>query len=277
MGRIITLTTDFGLEDIYVGVMKGVILGINPQATIVDLCHYIPPQDVRQAAFLLHIAWRYFPPGTIHVAVVDPGVGAQRRAIALEIGQTVFLGPDNGLFSYVLQESLASIDLPAGSVRAFHLVNPRYWLPAPSATFHGRDIFAPVAAHLSLGVPAEGVGTPLPLSSLVAFSPPLPGYEGDLLVGHVLHIDRFGNMITNIPGSHALLQEPGVIVEVAGRRIEALKRTYADGAPGELIALVGSAGYLEVALVGGNAAQVLGVETGAEVVIHPCPISGKML
>lgn len=276
-GRIITLTTDFGLEDIYVGVMKGVILGINPQATIVDLCHNVPPQDIRQAAFLLNTAWRYFPPDSIHVAVVDPGVGGRRRAIALVIGQTVFLGPDNGIFSYVLQGALTDASTTERGINAFHLTNPRYWLPKPSATFHGRDIFAPVAAHLSLGVPVADLGTPLPLNSLVTFPLPVPFYREPVLVGHILHVDRFGNLVTNVPAGHEALQETGIVVEIAGQQIAGLKRTYADGSPGELIALVGSTGYLEVAVVGGNAAQRLGVGPGEEVTIRPCTIHRKML
>lgn len=276
-GRIITLITDFGLEDIYVGVMKGVILGINPQATIVDLCHNVPPQDVRQAAFLLNTAWRYFPPDSIHVAVVDPGVGSQRRAIALGIGQAIFLGPDNGIFSYVLQEALTNASKAERGISAFHLTDPRYWLPKPSATFHGRDIFAPVAAHLSLGVPVADLGTPISLDSLATFPLPVPYYQGPILVGHVLHVDRFGNLVTNVPAGQGALQEAEIVVEIAGRQILGLKRTYADGAPGELIALVGSTGYLEVAVVGGNAAQRLGVGPGEEVIIRPCATHKKML
>ena len=161
--RLIALTTDFGLEDAYAGVMKGVILGVNPAATIVDLCHTIPEQDVRAAAFLLHTTWPYFPPGIIHVVVVDPGVGSQRRAIAVDVGTAIFVAPDNGVLTYVLA------GMGEQRTQAVHLTNRRYWLPKVSATFHGRDIFAPVAAHLSMGVPLADLGELLPLGELVTF------------------------------------------------------------------------------------------------------------
>jgi len=266
--RLITLTTDFGLEDAYVGVMKGVILGINPAASIVDLCHAVPPQDVRAAAFLLHTAWRYFPPGTIHVVVVDPGVGSQRRAIAVDVGAATFVAPDNGVLSYVLAK--------VKEARAVHLTNQRYWLPKVSATFHGRDIFAPVAAHLSLGVPLAELGEPLSLGELVTF--PLPRPERQACtersergngnwVGHVVHVDHFGNLVTDLE-AEAIGDTQAVVIEVGGRRIVGVRRTYADGTPGEPMALIGSSGRLEIAVPGGQAARRLKAQIGDQVRLY---------
>lgn len=278
---LITLTTDFGLEDAYVGIMKGVILGINPAATIVDLCHAIPPQDVRAAAFLLHTAWRYFPPGTIHIVVVDPGVGSQRRAIAVNVGTVTFLAPDNGVLSYVLA------GMEEQRAQAVHLTNQWYWLSRVSATFHGRDIFAPVAAHLCLGVPLVELGEPLPLGELVTFPLPHPerqactepcpersewgsewGSErGGAWVGHVVHIDHFGNLVTDLePG--AIGDAPSVTIEVGGQHIVGLRRTYTEGTPGEPMALIGSSGCLEIAVPGGQAARWLKAQIGDPVRLY---------
>jgi S-adenosylmethionine hydrolase len=259
---LITLTTDFGLEDAYVGIMKGVILGINPAATIVDLCHAIPPQDVRAAAFLLHTAWRYFPPGTIHVVVVDPGVGSQRRAIAVNVGTATFLAPDNGVLSYVLA------GMEEQRAQAVHLTNQWYWLSRVSATFHGRDIFAPVAAHLCLGVPLVELGEPLPLGELVTFPLPLPEHPGDGgWVGHVVHIDHFGNLVTDLePG--AIGDAQAVTIEVGGQHIVGLRRTYKEGTPGEPMALIGSSGRLEIAVPGGQAARWLKAQIGDPVRLY---------
>jgi len=259
--RLITLTTDFGLEDAYVGVMKGVILGINPAATIVDLCHAISPQDVRAAAFLLHTAWPYFPPGTIHVVVVDPGVGSQRRAIAVDVGAATFVAPDNGVLSYVLAAAAAK------NPPAVHLTNQRYWLARVSATFHGRDIFAPVAAHLSLGVPLADLGEPLSLGELVTFPLPRPERQGDTWVGHVVHVDHFGNLVTDLE-AEAIGDAQAVVIEVGGQRMVGLRRTYAEGRPGEPMALIGSSGRLEIAVPGGQAARWLKVQIGDQVRLY---------
>jgi len=264
MRPIITLTTDFGLEDGYVGTMKGVILGINPEAAIVDLSHQIAPQSVRQAAYVLAAACPHFPPGTIHVVVVDPGVGSERRAIALETPTARFVAPDNGVLSYILAELGFSEGeaIPPGC-RAVHLNNPRYWLVEVSSTFHGRDIFAPVAAHLSRGVPIEELGEPI--EEIVVFPIPLPELRADgTLVGHVIHIDRFGNLITDVKGRSLHL---GSIIEVKGREIQGVSRTYADVEEGELLALIGSSGRLELSVREGSAAQKLQAKVGDEVVV----------
>jgi hypothetical protein len=277
---LITLTTDFGLADGYVGIMKGVIQGICPGAVVVDLSHDIPPQDVRGAAFLLHTAHPYFPPGTVHVAVVDPGVGTERRAIALRTRRAFFVAPDNGLLSFIVANE------PVEEI--VHLNNPDYWLPRVSDTFHGRDIFAPVGAHLARGVPLRMLGEPIAdMGELVTFPLPRPRRRPDgTIVVQVLHVDRFGNLATNLPlerreeGGEVWLEaylpemeRPVVfrpwelMVYVGGQEIRDLRRAYAEGRPGEPIALIGSAGYLEIAVTGGNAAHTFGTQVGEEITV----------
>lgn len=255
---LITLTTDFGLADSYVGVMKGVILGIDPTATIVDISHEIAPQDVREAAYVIYTAYPYFPPDTVQVVVVDPGVGSRRRAIALRTAQACFVAPDNGVLSYVLARE--------GMYEAVSLTNSRYHRPTVSHTFHGRDIFAPVAAHLARGVPLTELGEPL--TEIVTFPLPQPQVlpDGDM-VGHVLHIDRFGNLILDVKQGDSILGER-IVLEVAGRRIQGLGHTFTDVPSGELVAYIGSSGHLEIALREGNAAQSLGMEMGDIVLLR---------
>ena len=252
---LITLTTDFGLADSYVGAMKGVILSIDPTATIVDISHDIAPQDVQEAAYVVYTAYPYFPPDTIHVVVVDPGVGSRRRAIALRAAQACFVAPDNGVLSYVLARE--------GMKEAVSLTHSRYHRPTVSHTFHGRDIFAPVAAHLARGVPLTELGEPL--AEIVAFPLPQPQVlpDGDV-VGHVLHVDRFGNLILDVREEDCILSE-GLVLEVAGRRIQGLGRTFTDVPAGELVAYIGSSGHLEIALREGNAAQSLGMKRGDKI------------
>jgi S-adenosyl-L-methionine hydrolase (adenosine-forming) len=255
--RLITLTTDFGERGGYVGVMKGVIYTLQPAALIVDLTHEVGPQRVREGAFLLHSAYRQFPPGTIHVAVVDPGVGTARRGLCLDVpGVGRFVGPDNGLFSYVLD---AHPELVAREI-----ANPA-WLRQPvSRTFHGRDVFAPVAARLSRGEPIEGVGPAVAARELVRLDNLWPAWAGRRdgareLVGEVVHVDRFGNLISNIPRDAFADLPPEslatVEVEVVGHRVCGIAETYGQAAPGDLIALFGSGGFLEVARVNGRAAR----------------------
>ncbi len=247
---VITLTTDFGLSDGYVGIMKGVILGIAADVQLVDLSHDIAPQDVRQGSFVLSNAVPYFPAGTVHLAVVDPGVGGDRRPLLVTTPQASFVGPDNGLFTFALAQPEA---------QAWVLDQPRYWLPAISRTFHGRDIFAPVAAHLARGVPPHELGSPI--ADAVRLEPLLPQRQGNRhIVGHVIHVDRFGNLITNVPG--AWLADGDWACEIAGRRIGHLSDTYAAVHSGALLALIGSSGMLEVAVRNGSAARLLGVGTG---------------
>lgn len=263
---IITLTTDLGTNDIYVAAMKGVILGSNPQATIVDITHAVRPQQIEQAVFLTQEAWPFFPKGAVHVVVVDPGVGTQRRALALRTPTAIFVGPDNGVLSAALPEGSRPPEpclaaLPQG-YRAVALTNPAYFRHPVSTTFHGRDIFAPVAAHLSLGVPLEQVGEPV--SSIFAL-PPLRALRrpDGSIQGRVLHIDTFGNLITNVY-SQDISDPQRTVVEIADRRIVGLSGNYQEGT-GPL-ALLGSSGYLEIAVANGNAARELGVDVGTPVV-----------
>lgn len=254
---IITLTSDFGLSDPYVGIMKGVILGIAPGARLVDLTHNIPPQDIAAAAYTLQTAAPHFPAGTVHLAVVDPGVGGTRRPLLATTELAAFVGPDNGLFSFALEEAGA---------RAWVIDRPEYWLPKPSRTFHGRDIFAPVAARLAAGMAPDALGTPIadPVLLLPARAPERRG-NGDI-AGCVLHVDRFGNLITNVPGEW--LAEGRWTCEVAGARISGPSETYAAAERGDLILLISSGGMAEVAVREGSAADRLGVGRGAPVMFR---------
>jgi S-adenosylmethionine hydrolase len=266
---IITLTTDFGLSDAYVGAMKGALLGVNPRAAIVDISHDVRPQQIAQAAYLTQSAWPYFPDGTIHVAVVDPGVGTERRAVVIETPRGRFLGPDNGVLSAALPDEArpagdpAPVALPAG-YRAFEITNPGYVRLPVSATFHGRDVFAPAAAHLSLGVQLEELGARI--ERVVALPPLRAPRMGDgSLAGRVVHIDRFGNLITDIRAEDVPALD--VVVEIGRQRVRGLVATYAQGT--SLCALIGSAGFVEVALPNGNAAREVGCGIGDAATLRP--------
>ncbi len=253
MRRIITLTTDFGTRDGFSGALKGVILGINPDATIVDISHEITPHDVAEGAIVFAVAAKYFPPDAIHVVVVDPGVGGARRALALQAGETFFVAPDNGVLSLAMTHPL----------RAVQLTKPEFWLPRVSSTFHGRDIFAPVAAHLSLGVSLDTLGEPVASIARLPFDAPAPDADGNIS-GRVIHVDRFGNLLTNIPSEMVERRDASrLTVEIAGQVIRGLKRTYGDGARGQVIALPSSSWLLEIAVREGSAAEKLNVSVGA--------------
>jgi len=271
MGAVITLTTDLGLTDAYVAAMKGVILGINPEAKLVDICHSIQPQNIAQAAFVLSTACPFFPRRTIHVVVVDPGVGTKRRAVILRTPSADFVAPDNGVLSYVIQEFSAK---PAGGsitfqqrelepgVEAVAITKPEFWRTPVSSTFHGRDIFAPIAALLSLGFPPINFGDAI--SSVIMLPLPQPYQASDgSLVGHILHIDSFGNLVTNIKSDSLPQAKQAVTIEVGNQVIPGLSRTYAEG--GGLLALIGSSGYLEIAVKGGSACALLDAKVGNEV------------
>lgn len=255
--RIITLTTDFGIRDPYVGIMKGVILGINPDVQIVDLTHAIPPQDIHEAAFTIHAAHRYFPNGTIHTIVVDPGVGTDRQEIVCEIDGTFFVCPDNGVLTYLLQNVS---NKPERAINAVAIQNPDYFLPEVSNTFHGRDIFAPVAAHLSLGVPLTNIGPPM--QDLVEFPILTPQVSGSTITGHIVKIDRFGNGITNISESALADDAASYEISVGNIRLKQINRAYAETDIGEPLAIIGSYGLLEIAINGGNAEISLGLKWG---------------
>ncbi len=273
MPPLITLTTDFGTRDPYVAEMKAVVLRINPQAAFVDVSHHIAPQNVLEGAFVLGSAYRYFPHDAIHVAVVDPGVGTSRRAILLATPQGRFLGPDNGLLTYAVRDSdvydaairgkgftePVEVAVPDGCA-AYELANPDIRLSPLSDTFHGRDLFAPAAARLSLGLPTEDVGPRL--YSVTCLCIPHPQERENAIAGRIVHVDGYGNLITTIDGP--LLRERSVDVLVKGRRIRGISRSYQDGP--DLLAIVGSRGSLEIAVRNGSAASELGAEVGDEVV-----------
>ncbi|MBW4488773.1 MAG: SAM-dependent chlorinase/fluorinase [Trichocoleus desertorum ATA4-8-CV12] len=264
--HLVTLLTDFGLSDVYVGVMKGVIAGISPGVRVIDLTHEVPPQDVVAARFCLLNAYPYFPLGTVHVAVVDPGVGSVRRAIAVGLEEGFLVGPDNGLFGGVLSRHTA--------IAAVELTNAQFWRSGqPSSTFHGRDIFAPVAAHLASGVALQELGPAIDLQSLVQLPFPSCRSVGNRIWGCVQYCDRFGNLITNIPAS-AVMGKAWTVV-VGDREIVAVS-SYSDRPSGELLALVGSHGWVEVAVNGGSAQArlQLGYDDAVEVVFDT-DISGS--
>lgn len=249
---MITMLSDFGARDIYVGVMKGVIAQINPELKVIDLTHQIPPQNIAAARFCLMNAYPYFPVGTVHLAVVDPGVGGTRRAIAVEFANGFLVGPDNGTFSGLLSQSAA--------IAVVELTNPDYWrTPQPSRTFHGRDIFAPVAAHLASGVSFTDLGNPIHSTALVQLNIPECVLTETGIAGSIQYIDHFGNLVTNIPGSY--VQGKTWYVKATGLTMTGCE-TYSDVKIGDAIALVESHGWVEIAINRGNAQSQLQFELG---------------
>jgi S-adenosylmethionine hydrolase len=273
MGDVITLTTDFGTDDAYVAMMKGVILSINPRVAIVDICHAIQPQNIGQAAFVLSTAHHYFPEGTIHIVVVDPEVGAERRVVLLVTPSAFFIAPDNGVLSYIIEEASLEMEEQPPSIgegqrqlgyglQAFALTNPHFWRYPVSDTFHGRDIFAPVAAHLSSGAPAQDFGEPV--DTLFTLPLPRPQIKEDgVLAGYVIHIDHFGNLITTFKEKD--LPKGSIFIEVAGHIVEGISQSYAEAS--ELLATIGSSGNIEISLKNGNAARLLQAKIGEVVSI----------
>lgn len=256
--QTITLTTDFGNSDQYVSAMKGVILGINPAVRLVDVSHEIPPQDVMAAAWVLKNSAFLYPPDTVHLVVVDPGVGTTRKPVAVHIGEQFFVGPDNGLFSLVAD------DRP---YVAYELNNEEYWRIHLSNTFHGRDIFAPVAAHLSRGVPVGKVGNRI--DELITYHWALPIADEEGIQGWVVHIDHYGNLITNISEElvHSVAGGQKVKIYAGSTIIKEMSSTFGNVAEGEASAIIGSSGMLEVIVNKGNAAKLLSVEKGAPVTV----------
>lgn len=255
---VITLTTDFGLADHFAGVMKGVILGIAPDARIVDISHEVQPFEIADGAFTIAEAYRYFPERSVHVVVVDPGVGTARRPVLVEAAGQFFVGPDNGVFTMVY-------DREAHVVRA--ITNDRFFLPDVSRTFHGRDVFAPCAAHLAAGTSADAFGDPIHDYVQLGLMKPQQ-MARRVWAGTVLKVDRFGNLITNLHVDRfpELLTRPFEL-SVGLRQIIGLAPTFGDCAPGELANVVGSSGYLEVIENQGSAAKTLGCGAGAPVEI----------
>jgi len=257
---IITLLTDFGLKDPYVASMKGVILRINPQCTLIDITHEVTPHDLKEGAFTLANAFSTFPEQTIHIAVVDPGVGSPRKPILLVTQNYFFIGPDNGLFTFALQRERVR--------QAVVLSNRKFFLPQVSTTFHGRDIFAPVAGHLSLGVEPKAFGHEIRSWAKLPF--PKPREKEGGLVGEIFHIDAFGNLVSNIDQLQLFQFVKGqpFVTSVGRRTIHGLKKGYWEGRRDEPIALIGSGGFLEISLKEGNAQQMLKAKKGDRVSIE---------
>jgi S-adenosyl-L-methionine hydrolase (adenosine-forming) len=257
--QVITLLTDFGLADWFVGTMKGVILSLNPRARIVDITHAIPAGDIRAGSFALMVSCRYFPPGTVHVAVVDPGVGSARKAIAVQTANYTLLGPDNGVLSWALR---------AEKIKAVRLLeNEECMLSSVSHTFHGRDIFAPVAAHLARGVPPRKLGPAA--KDFVRLPWPEPARRGRRIHGEVIYIDRFGNAITSI-GNEFLPRTPSrsCEIQVGARRYKCPLKEFYQAAPRNTpVAVPGSCGLLEIAVNGDSAEKLLGLRVGTKVLL----------
>ncbi len=254
---VVTITTDFGTRDGYVGEVKGVLVTHAPEAALVDVAHDVTPGDVRGAAWILGRIWSRFPVGTVHLAVVDPGVGGSRRPIVARAAQRWFVGPDNGLLTFVCRafavEEARKIELSIDG-------------SPPSSTFHGRDVFAPAAAHLSAGLDAERIGPEVRRDQMVELVLPRPSRRGESLCGHVLHVDRFGNLITNLRNDDL---PPSPQVLISSVTLQTLSPSYDAVGPGELLAILGSAGTLEIAVRDGNASERLGVERDDKVEVRP--------
>lgn len=255
---LITLTTDFGLKDPYQGAMKGAILSVNPEARVIDITHLVSPGDIVEGAFVLLESYGFFPDGTVHVAVVDPGVGGMRRPMLVETERFLFVGPDNGLFSLVLRNEKVK--------RVVQLTEERYFRKEVSNTFHGRDIFGPVAAHLSLGVSPSAFGPEI--TDILEISLPKPSLEMGVITGEVIYIDSFGNIITNINRGDALSFGGDAAVELNNKGIEGLKRTYSEVTGGSALALISSSGFLEIAVNGGDAARLFNAQVGDKVLLR---------
>lgn len=262
---VIALLTDFGLSDPYVGIMKGVILSICSKASLVDVTHDVDPQDIRAAAYMLDAVYPYFPEKTVHAAVVDPGVGSSRSVIAAQVGGHYFLAPDNGVLTKVLEKNKLQT--------AVRVENRQYFIHPVSRTFHGRDVFAPVAAHMAAGIPLTAFGPRISAEDMVQLELPAAYFskQGELL-GAIIAVDRFGNLITNVPETLIRQLNPGpdegrLCVNVGDYQIKGLSVSYQDVPPGELLAIIGSRGYLEISVNQGDARSCCGVGKDAVIVV----------
>jgi S-adenosylmethionine hydrolase len=257
---IVTLITDFGEQAEYAGAMKGAILRANPRCQVVDITHQIPPQDILRAAFVLENSYPYYPEGTVHLAVVDPGVGTKRRPLALKKGGHLFVGPDNGVFAGILS-------VPGEGV-GYEITRRAFFREAVSMTFHGRDLFGPVAGSLAAGLPLSQVGPRV--SGFTRAEWPRPERFRDRLIGRILWADSFGNLLTNLSRDEVgpILRARDWRISGRGWRVEVLSKTYGEGEPGQPLALFGSSGYLELAVNQGRAAERLGMKPGDPLVIR---------
>jgi S-adenosyl-L-methionine hydrolase (adenosine-forming) len=260
--NIITITTDFGLRDHFVGTMKGVILTINPDVNLLDISHDVASYSVIDGAFTIAQAYSYFPSGTVHLVIVDPGVGGQRRPIVVQAGRHLFVGPDNGVFSFIYERE--------ERITVRHITASHYFLQPVSRTFHGRDIFSPIAAWLTKGIDPANFGDPI--GDYRRFAGLNPKMEGEnRALGIVLKADKFGNLITNFSIAHFPLfaqpEAPAFRLDIKGQQLARLHKTYNEGAPGETFAIVGSSGYLEIVCNCGSAARTLNASSGDEIVL----------
>ncbi len=254
---LVTLTSDFGYRDHYVGAMKGAILAINPQAAVIDLTHAIPTCDIQAGAFTLWHAAREFPPGTVHLAVVDPGVGGPRRGLVLRACEVFWVGPDNGLFHFALSDP---------TCEAFEIAASELIPGTVSSTFHGRDIFAPIAAHLTQGIEPREVGPPIADPARLDIAPLVQ--EGNLIRGEIISVDRFGNLITNIARANLREVRRPLEIRVGSCTVTGLRHTYGDAEPGVVLALLGSSDRLEISVNQGSAASQLGLQVGDPVTVE---------
>ncbi len=264
MSKILTLTTDFGLQDGFIGMMKGVIFGLCPDLQVVDISHHIRPQQVAEGAFVLARAVPYFPAGTVHVAVIDPGVGTGRGAIAAQIGEAFFVAPDNGLL-WPLVEKAQETKAP---LRVVRLENTAYWRAEVSRTFHGRDVFSPVGAHLACGVALEDLGPAVQPADLVPLERLRPRRVTGGWEAHVQYIDRFGNLFTDFPAEWLPKERQTVRIVLKDAIIEGIVPSYGHLPPGSLAAVINSENWLEIARVNGNAAQSLGLQIGDPIFVE---------
>ncbi len=254
--QIITLMTDFSWQNWYLGVMKGVILGINPKVRFVDLCHNVSSKDVREGSFILSNSYQYFPKGTVFLCVVDPGVGGKRKNLIVKTERHFFVAPDNGILSSIFEKGRVQ--------KVYHVEPGEYTLKLHGSTFYGRDIFSPIAAHLTLGVPPEKMGEELKSVLIVPAIKPFVNEKGEIS-GRAVYVDTFGNIITNIGEEYLSTLFPDAIpwegfrVRAAGKRIKGIRHYYKQGEEGKLMALVNSWGYLEIAVNRGNAFEHLGL------------------
>lgn len=252
---IITLTTDFGIDDHEAGVLKGVIWSIAPETQVVDLTHDIAPHNIMGAALVLWRSVPYFPNGTIHVGIVDPGVGTSRRGIAAQIASQYFVGPDNGLLTLLVNRSQGNYE----HIKFVSLDQSRYWLTDVSNVFHARDIFAPIAAHLASGIPIEAIGTAINDPVMLEISAPTRSPQG--WKGQIIDVDHFGNLTTNLTGTH-LLPMKEVMINIKGKQIVGLVSTFGERPVGSLVALIDSSGSLAISVVNGSAEKILNAQVG---------------
>jgi len=256
---IVTLLTDFGSKDHFAGILKGVILNINPSVEIVDISHNITPYNITEGAIILNQAFSYFPKGTIHIAVIDPGVGTDRKPILVVDKNYFFIGPDNGIFGLVYNR--------LKEFNVFKITNHLFFLKSISATFHGRDIFAPVAAHLSTGVPPSEMGPEI--TNYKSLSIPLPSIKSKNINGNIIYIDGFGNLVTNIHRRciQKIKKESSLKIKIGGKIITKVSPNYQSVSRGNLLALIGSSEMVEIAVREGNACKMLGAKEGDDVLI----------